>query len=105
LKCSGIAAKANVLKHLMLVVPRVGLAKHGLRLKKDEDKWALMTHEFLALLSYDAKSLYLLSLIQLCLTFAYSFFREKIDKYCEGDEYTTIMDTEKIQVWMTARKG
>ena len=72
----------------------------------DEDKWALMTSEALDLLSYEEKEaipIKLNTVVSKCNLF---FMCEKIIKYCGEDvECKTVMDTEKIRVWLTRRDG
>jgi hypothetical protein len=105
--------KTSVLNHAILVEPRVGRERHGLSLKemlkqevekeveqKDEDGWALMTLEALKLLSYKERRAIPINLNTVASDLNLFFFLKQINDYCEGLAYTTIMHTEKIEVFM-----
>ena len=80
-------------------------SKARVKLEQDEDKWALMTRESLDLLSYEEREAIPTNLDTVVSNLNIFFFGVNVDNYCEGVEYTSIMDTEKIRVWMTRREG
>ena len=72
----------------------------------DEDQWALMTSQALFVLSYEDKEAIPINLKTGVSKRNIFSICDELIKYCgEDNECTTMMDTEKIQVWLSRREG
>ena len=124
--------KVNASTHAILVGPLVGLAKHGIRLKKikkyeawlqsikakqvldavvsepieetPEDFWSSQLK--LGRARVMEQQVGVMNLETVVYKSNLAFFNERIIKYCEDRiECKTIMDTDMIRVWLPEREG